>query len=88
MNGLYSKLRPGIAYINPKVNKPHELLADRPPRKVMIDRMKKLYSTINFLLTSIEIDYSDSNPLDDWLPLEFFDDKEMNIYTVDESVPN
>lgn len=86
MSGLYSKLRPGIAYINPKVNEPHELLEGRPPRKVMIDRMKKVYSTINIgsLLKKIGIDYSKENSLDQWLPLDFFDDKELDIYTPDE----
>ena len=86
MTGLYSKLRPGIAYINPKVNEPHELLEGRPPRKVMIDRMKKVYSTINIgtLLKKVGIDYSIRNDLDEWLPLEFFDDKELDIYTPEE----
>lgn len=86
MNGLYSKQRPGIAYINPKVNEPIEMISGRPPRKVMIDRMKKVYSTINInsLLKKKNIDYSVPNPLDEWLPLEFFDDKEHDIYTSEE----
>ena len=86
MNGLYSKQRPGIAYINPKVNEPHELLEGRPPRKVMNDRMKKVYFTLNIgsLLQNVNIDYSKENPLDEWLPLEFFDDKELDIYSPDE----
>lgn len=86
MQGLYSKQRPGIAYINPKVNEPHELLIGRPPRRVMIDRMKKVYSTINIssLLNKVNINYSIPNQLDDWLPLEFFDDKELDIYTAEE----
>ena len=47
MNGKYSSKREGIAYINPKANEPHELIDGRPPRKVMIDRMRKVYATIN-----------------------------------------
>jgi dynein heavy chain, axonemal len=86
MKGKYSSLRKGIAYINPKVNEPHELLPGRPPRKVMIDRMKKVYSTINIesLLKKVGIDYSKKDPFEDWLPLEFFEDKDMDIYTPEE----
>ena len=86
MTGKYSSLRPGIAYINPKANEPHELIEGRPPRKVMVDRMRKVYSTINIetLLKQAEIDFSLENPLDSWLPLEFFEDKDLDIFTAEE----
>ena len=86
MRGKYSSLRPGIAYINPKANEPHELIAGRPPRKVMIDRMKKVYATINIetLLKQVSIDFSKVDPLESWLPLEFFEDKDLDIFTADE----
>ena len=86
MQGKYSSLRPGIAYINPKANEPHELIAGRPPRKVMIDRMKKVYATINIetLLDQAGINFSTINPLDSWLPLEFFEDKDLDIFTAEE----
>jgi dynein heavy chain len=86
MKGKYSSLRKGIAYINPKVNEPHELLPGRPPRKVMIDRMKKVYATINIeaLLKKVGIDYMQKDLYEEWLPLEFFEDKDMDIFTPDE----
>ena len=73
MTGKYSSLRQGIAYINPKANESHELIEGRSARKVMIDRMKKVYATINIetLLKQADIDFSQVNPLDSWLPLDF-----------------
>ena len=86
MNGKYSSKREGIAYINPKANEPHELIDGRPPRKVMIDRMRKVYATINIetLLKQADIDFSTVSPLDSWLPLEFFEDKDLDIFTSNE----
>ena len=57
-----------------------------PPRKVMVDRMRKIFSTINIetLLKQAEIDFSNENPLDSWLPLEFFEDKDFDIFTAEE----
>jgi dynein heavy chain len=83
MKGKYSSLKEGIAYIDPKVNEPHELIQDRPPRKVMIDRMKKVYATINIetLLKKVNVDYTREDTLEAWLPLEFFEDKDLDIYT-------
>jgi len=48
----------------------------------MIDRMKKVYSTINIesLLKKIEIDFSKPDDLESWLPIEFFEDKDLDIY--------
>jgi 5-formyltetrahydrofolate cyclo-ligase len=50
--------------------------------------MKKVYSTINIesLLKKVGIDYSKKDQFEDWLPLEFFEDKDMDIYTPEEWV--
>ena len=52
----------------------------------MVDRMRKIFSTINIetLLKQAEIDFSNENPLDNWLPLEFFEDKDFDIFTAEE----
>jgi len=52
----------------------------------MVDRMRKIISTINIetLLKQAEIDFSNENPLDSWLPLEFFEDKDFDIFTAEE----
>ena len=52
----------------------------------MVDRMRKIYSTINIetLLKQAENDFSNENPLDNWLPLEFLEDKDLDIFTVEE----
>ena len=77
MIGKYSSLRQGIAYLNPKANEPHELIEGR---------MKKVYATINIetLLKQTDIDFFQVNPLDSWLPLEFFEDKDLDIFTAEE----
>ena len=56
------------------------------PRKVIVDSMRKIFSTINVgaLLKQAEIDFSNENPLDNWLPLEFFEDKDLDIFTAEE----
>ena len=52
----------------------------------MVDRMRKIFSTINIeiLLKKAEIDFSKENPLDNWLPLEFLEDKDLDIFTAEE----
>ena len=40
--GYYSKKREGVADVDPKVLEPYIPLKDHPPRKVIIDRQKKL----------------------------------------------
>ena len=52
----------------------------------MVVRMIKIISTINIetLLKQAEIDFSNENPLDNWLPLEFFEDKDLDIFTAEE----
>ena len=54
----------------------------------MVDRMRKIISTINIetLLKQAEIDFSNENPLDSWLPLEFFEDKDFDIFTAEEKM--
>ena len=73
---------------NGKQNEPLELIDGLPPRKVMIDRMRKIISTINIetLLKQTEIDFSNENPLDSWLSLEFFEDKDFDIFTAEEQM--
>ena len=52
----------------------------------MAYRMRKIFSTINIetLLKQAEIDFSNENPLDKWLPLEFFEDKDFDIFMAEE----
>ena len=52
----------------------------------MVDRMRKIISTINIetLLKQAEIDFSNENPLDSWLPLEFLEDIDFDIFTSEE----
>ena len=52
----------------------------------MVDRMRKIFSTINIetLLKQAEIDFSNENPLDSRHPLEFLEDKDLDIFTADE----
>ena len=71
---------------NGKSNEPLELIDGLPPRKVMIDRMRKIISTINIetLLKQTEIDFLNENPLDSLFPLEFFEDKDFDIFTAEE----
>ena len=73
---------------NGKSNDPHEIIEGLPPRKVMVDRMRKIFSTINIeiLLKQAMIDFSNENPLDNWLPLEFFEDKDLDIFTAEEQM--
>ena len=52
----------------------------------MVVRMIKIISTINIetLLKKAEINFSNENPLDSLLPLEFFEDKDFDIFTAEE----
>ena len=73
----YSKLRPGVADIDPKVQEPYVTIPGCPPRKVVIDRLKKLYSSmvIEDLLQEEGLDFANADPQEDsWLPLEYYDD--------------
>ncbi len=73
----YSKLRAGVADIDPKVQVPYVTIPGNPPRKVVIDRLKKLYSSmvIEELLQEEGVNYASTEPSDSaWLPLEPYDD--------------
>jgi len=58
--GYYSKKREGVADVDPKVLEPYIPLKDHPPRKVIIDRQKKLFASLNIeeLLLELGVDYS------------------------------
>ena len=52
----------------------------------MVDRMRKIFSKINIeiLLKQAMIDFSNENPLDSWVPLEFLEDKDFDIFMAEE----
>jgi dynein heavy chain len=79
--GFYSRKRPGVADVDPKVMEPFVPIPGKPPRKVVIDRQRKLFASLDIeeLLLELGIDYK--NPQEnqsDWLPLEPFDDTEYD----------
>lgn len=79
--GFYSKKREGVADPDPKVMEPFMPIPGKPPRKVVIDRQRKLFASLSIeeLLLELGIDYR--NPQQnqsDWLPLEPFDDQEYD----------
>lgn len=76
--GFYSKKREGVIDIDPKVFEPFEPIPGRAPRKVVIDRKKKLYASLMIinLLREESVDYSKENH--SWLPLEPFDDSSFD----------
>jgi len=82
--GYYSKKRNGIIEIEPKVFEPYEPIPGRAPRKVVIDRKKKQYASLDVsnLLKGVDVNYSQSS--DAWLPLEPFDDSEFSERTNEE----
>lgn len=53
--GHYSKKRDGVADVDPKVMEPFEPIPGKPPRKVVIDRQRKLFAslTIDDLLAEL-----------------------------------
>lgn len=75
--GFYSKKREGVADPDPKVMEPFLPIPGKPPRKVVIDRQRKLFASLDIeqLLLELGIDYRNPQPNpSDWLPLEPFDD--------------
>ena len=78
-SGIYSRKRPGVANIPPKVFEPYALVEGRAPRKVVIDRQEKLFASLRIedLLTQEGVDYS--VPAKSWLPLEPFDLEDYNV---------
>ena len=82
--GIYSKKRPGVAEVDPKVFEPYVPIPGRTPRKVVIDRQKKLFASLRIedLLKEQGIEYT--KPIEAWLQLEPFDDCEFNVRTPEE----
>jgi dynein heavy chain len=79
--GFYSKKREGVADPDPKVMEPYVPIPGKPPRKVVIDRQRKLFAALDIeeLLLELGIDYRNPEPNQaDWLPLEPFDDLEYD----------
>lgn len=68
---------------DPKVMEPFLPIPGKPPRKVVIDRQRKLFASLDIeeLLLELGINYrtsaSEQNPAE-WLPLEPFDDLEYD----------
>lgn len=54
---------------------PYEPIPGRPPRKVVIDRQRKLFASLNIeeLLAELIPNMNEISKVD-WLPLEPFDD--------------
>ena len=52
----------------------------------MVDLIGKIFSTTNMetLLKQAVIDFSNENLLDSWLPLQFLEDKDLDIFTKEE----
>lgn len=79
--GFYSKKREGVADVDPKVMEPYVPIPGKPPRKVVIDRQRKLFASLDIeeLLLELGIDYKNPQAHQaDWLPLEPFDDTEYD----------
>jgi len=57
--GFYSKKRQGVADPDPKVMEPFVPIPGKPPRKVVIDRQRKLFASLSIeeLLLELGIDY-------------------------------
>jgi len=75
---VYSKKREGVSEVDPKVFEPYVPIPGRAPRKVVIERKKKLFESLNIetMLNEAGIDYSRHIPA--WLPLEPFDNYSYN----------
>jgi len=70
-----------VADPDPKVMEPFLPIPGKPPRKVVIDRQRKLFASLDIaeLLVELGIDYRQPQPNQaDWLPLEPFDDLEYD----------
>jgi len=57
--GFYSKKRQGVADVDPKVMEPFNPIPGKPPRRVVIDRQRKLFASLDIeeLLAELGIDY-------------------------------
>ena len=80
--GFYSRKRDGVSDPDPKVMEPFNPIPGKPPRKVVIDRQRKLFTSLKIedLLMELGINYRDptDNMPEEWLPLEPFDDLEYD----------
>ncbi len=58
--GFYSKKRDGVADVDPKVMEPYIPIPGKPPRKVVVDRQRKLFASLDIeeLLLELGIDYT------------------------------
>ncbi|OMJ85153.1 hypothetical protein SteCoe_13621 [Stentor coeruleus] len=83
-SGIYSKKRIGVADVDPKVFEPYAPIPGRTPRKVVIDRQKKLFASLRIedLLKEQGIEYT--KPIEAWLNLEPFDDSDFNVRNPEE----
>ena len=45
--GHYSKKRADVADVDPKVMEPYQPIPGKPPRKVVIDRQRKLFASLD-----------------------------------------
>ena len=84
--GLYSGQIEGVADAEPKVFEPIEPIPGRVPRKVEIDRKKKLYkrNKLEELFAAEGLDKDQEPSYLSWLPLELFDDETFDDYTPQE----
>mgnify|MGYP007088253515 CR=1 FL=1 len=64
---------------------PYEPIPGRPPRKVVIDRQRKLFASLKIeeLLLELIPNIHEQSKVD-WLPLEPFDDNEYDVWTPQE----
>lgn len=62
--GFYSKKREGVADPDPKVMEPFNPIPGKPPRKVVIDRQRKLFASLDIedLLMELGINYRNPPP--------------------------
>ena len=76
--------REGVALLDPKVFESHEPIPGKVPRKVVIDRKRKQFAALNIedLLKKEGLDLA--QPQTAWLPLEPFDDYDLETRTAQE----
>ena len=76
--------REGVAEIEPKVLEPFIAIPGRTPRKVAIERKKKLFTSVSVekLLKEEGVDYN--KPIAAWLPIEPFDNDDFDVRNPEE----
>lgn len=60
-SGFYSKKRDGVADVDPKVMEPYRPIPGKPPRKVVIDRQRKLFASLDIEELLAELVSTNSN---------------------------